>query len=687
MSLDPEQPAITPLLAPTPEDLAAVKVFPLIQALKKDVTVCRPSHITEYRPASVTPTYLCPSLSQETIDTALSWEQLNASDINFAIVRPLVIKYARLRNMATVYACLVVRSYFQAQADVNLAFAMVMQSRASLCELLAVKLVSRFASSYMQLVAVLTTAWSPLAGASQAVVDEVKCLISKHDLETAQTALEMAISTRSKAFLATPVTQNVVNDIYSGNVVFSLLSTRSILADNYKPRAIQIYDVHKAPFLNHYRLRVPRYGAILEFLNFTILLTTFVLCLANRDKALLTFWEVIFMVIAVAHLLEEYTAAKEHGWYIYIANMWNAFDLSFMAIFLVYFVLRIKGLRNDDVIMKFDGGTLISVKNEALFSYQPPFNILAFAILKPASWILSPRALHTVNVLLIKLTSLPQLIVIALYERYFKATQKIRPSSKDAAPSIFQNLPRHIKNVPLLEALLGSSHNDIYDAILDIEMDEEYDIFADFEDEEGRLFGSRLHSREQSVAGDLIQAAGTGAEAQFSQPPSAVGTTSRRRLRTTSAWSTSAPRRLGIPHSRMVSAHVPSTAAGDQKLTPEGYGSTLTGSTVVEGEEAFPPRITTSLSGGSNGSSGFMSPLARLFNPRNSFVPSAAEQSVIAASNETSLNVKKVEALLAEVKGLPVNKLKEEMKEIQERQNRIESLLLMLTRGMRNDKL
>jgi hypothetical protein len=25
------------------------------------------------------------------------------------------------------------------------------------------------------------------------------------------------------------------------------------LADNYKPRAIQIYDVRKAPFLNHYR--------------------------------------------------------------------------------------------------------------------------------------------------------------------------------------------------------------------------------------------------------------------------------------------------------------------------------------------------------------------------------------------------------------------------------------------------
>ena len=56
-----------------------------------------------------------------------------------------------------------------------------------------------------------------------------------------------------------------------------------------------------------------------------------------------------------------------------------------------------------------------SVKSDALFSYQPPFNILAFILLKPASWVLTPRALHTFNVFLIKITSLPQLIVIGTY--------------------------------------------------------------------------------------------------------------------------------------------------------------------------------------------------------------------------------------------------------------------------------
>ena len=64
----------------------------------------------------------------------------------------------------------------------------------------------------------------------------------------------MAISTKAKALLSSTVSQSVVNDIYSGRIVFSMAaSNNSILADNYKPRAIEIYDYRKASFLNHYR--------------------------------------------------------------------------------------------------------------------------------------------------------------------------------------------------------------------------------------------------------------------------------------------------------------------------------------------------------------------------------------------------------------------------------------------------
>lgn len=322
--MDPESP-LQALLAPSPESLAAVKVFPLIPALKKDVNT--------------------------TIDSHLSWDQLTASDVNFAIVRPLVLKYARLQNLSVVYACLVVRSYYQDRIDSDLAYASVMQTRAMLCEVLAMKLLTHFASNRIQLVAVLTTCWNLLAGAPTSIVEEVKLALGREedDLGSPQSALEMAISTNAKSFVSTPLCQNVVHQIYSGDVVFSITATRSVLADNYKPRSIKLHDPREAPLLDHYRLRVPKYRAILEFLNFSLLLLTFVLCLFTRDLARMTTWEIVFIVFAIAFVLEEYTAVNEYGWIIYIANMWNVFDFSFIVIYLVYLVLRLKGLNDDNV--------------------------------------------------------------------------------------------------------------------------------------------------------------------------------------------------------------------------------------------------------------------------------------------------------------------------------------------------
>jgi hypothetical protein len=89
------------------------------------------------------------------------------------------------------------------------------------------------------------------------------------------------------------------------------------------------------------------------------------------------------------------------------------------------------------------------------------------------------------------------------------------------------------------------------------------------------------------------------------------------------------------------------------------------------------------------------SPLARLFGSRfpsaNAELPgtpsteTAAAQASFQASANTEASVKHIATLLEAVGQLPVHKLKEEMKELQDRQARIENLLLMLTRGMRNE--
>jgi hypothetical protein len=178
------------------------------------------------------------------------------------------------------------------------------------------KLLNRFATNHIQLVAVLMTRWNPLAGATYDIVDQVKTSLGHEDdadMDSQHSALEvrdlyivlrilssfgkMAISTQAKAFLASPISQRVVHDIYYGRIVFTIARRRSILADNYKPRAIELYNYRSAPFIDHYRyvvtfvanhllnvirrLRVPYYGAILEFLNFVVLLLAFVLCLSS----------------------------------------------------------------------------------------------------------------------------------------------------------------------------------------------------------------------------------------------------------------------------------------------------------------------------------------------------------------------------------------------------------------------
>jgi hypothetical protein len=66
----------------------------------------------------------------------------------------------------------------------------------------------------------------------------------------------MAIATKAKAFLASILVQSVVNDMYAGRIAFSITANRSMVADNYKQRAIEMYDVRRAPFLDHYRFNL-----------------------------------------------------------------------------------------------------------------------------------------------------------------------------------------------------------------------------------------------------------------------------------------------------------------------------------------------------------------------------------------------------------------------------------------------
>jgi hypothetical protein len=124
-----------------------------------------------------------------------------------------------------------------------------------MCELLAIKLLRHYSASPIQLVATLTLNWSPVAGATPAAVRAIKYEMNAEDDDLVEpaSAIEMAIATSSKHFIASHMVQNVINDIYTGRVVYNVHSTRSLVADNYKKRTIKFYDPKNAPFLDHYR--------------------------------------------------------------------------------------------------------------------------------------------------------------------------------------------------------------------------------------------------------------------------------------------------------------------------------------------------------------------------------------------------------------------------------------------------
>jgi len=116
--------------------------------------------------------------------------------------------------------------------------------------------------------------------------------------------------------------------------------------------------------------------------------------------------------------------------------------------------------------------TIEGVKADALFSYQPPVNLIALCIMLPARYILTPRWFHKFNVFMIRATNLPFLLIIAWYER---TTIELESKSFTGSVSVImervvETLPRTVKRLTLFEGLFSGIGSDL-DVIFDIEED------------------------------------------------------------------------------------------------------------------------------------------------------------------------------------------------------------------------
>ncbi len=75
--------------------------------------------------------------------------------------------------------------------------------------------------------------------------------------------------------------------------------------------------------------------------------------------------------------------------------------------------------------------TFEGVKSDAIFAYQPPFNILALCFLLPLKMVLSPRWFHKINVAAVRTINAPLLLLLSVYERrYLWNTKPLKLKTK-----------------------------------------------------------------------------------------------------------------------------------------------------------------------------------------------------------------------------------------------------------------
>ncbi|KIW09850.1 hypothetical protein PV08_11951 [Exophiala spinifera] len=236
-------------------------------------------------------------------------------------------------------------------------------TRALLCELVAEKILRRYNEQnpgprgLLKLANILVAGFEPFQGAPDDVYQQSIHAMhwAKRDrggkIERKLTALEVAIISASKSFLASSACQKVVDAIYRGKIVYTPNSFIDIIPDHWKKRPISLYDPRRAPLLNQYRLIVPRIRNLIEVCQFAILLGLYLAVMAGRggrSNTDYTLVEAVFDVYASGWMLDQLASILEHGWVVYTQNLWSFLDVMFCSLFFVYLVLRLHAFRIHD---------------------------------------------------------------------------------------------------------------------------------------------------------------------------------------------------------------------------------------------------------------------------------------------------------------------------------------------------
>lgn len=225
----------------------------------------------------------------------------------------------RVTDRAIVYCLLVNRAQFlDDQSHLNNR-QNVNYTRATLCELIAARILRRFGEAHegpeglLLLAHILVAGFEPFQNAPDSIREEAERSTSWVHHKTLP-SLEVAIVTESKHFLSSTTCQKVVSAIYEGRIVYTPSTFWDIIPDHYKLKPISLYDPRESPLLNQYRLIVPRTRNILESIQFAILLALYVAVMLLRKEDGFGAVEAAFAIYAFGWGLDQFATILAHGW-------------------------------------------------------------------------------------------------------------------------------------------------------------------------------------------------------------------------------------------------------------------------------------------------------------------------------------------------------------------------------------
>ncbi|KAL8959618.1 MAG: hypothetical protein Q9193_003551 [Seirophora villosa] len=143
-------------------------------------------------------------------------------------------------------------------------------------------------------------------------------------------ALEIASVAGAKRFLSQRVVQEVVNGIWSGDIIFweSLSVHTRKRAQKYQPKKADPYC----------RLRVPKYQKAFEAAFFAIFLVLYYAVLVERNPRYITIVEVLLYIWIAAFAYDEFGEFKDAGTLFYAADFWSLWDIGIIGIGAAYLI-------------------------------------------------------------------------------------------------------------------------------------------------------------------------------------------------------------------------------------------------------------------------------------------------------------------------------------------------------------